>query len=132
MEKLAKSPRPADCLAGHREHGLAGLLDLHVGDEHLENHVHDDSEQGGHQCRDEGALGAAVGLDDALHNLLHNLIPREGGGEGKPTDDGVQSLGLDGGCDTHHSRRHVLLYNIKKIFTRVPWSDVRPVVLTWL
>ena len=112
MEKLAQSPsscgrRTANDLAGHGEHGLAGLLDIHVGDEHLDDHVHDDGEQGGQQRSDEGSLGAAVGLDDAIHNLLHNLIPREGGGERKPTDDGVQSLGLHRGCDTHHSSCHI-------------------------
>lgn len=100
MEKLAQSPcacsrRPANGLAGHSEHGLAGLLDLHVGDKRLDDHVHDDGEQSGQQRCDECALGAAVGLDEALHDLLDHLVPREGGGEGKPSDDGVQALSLD-------------------------------------
>jgi len=113
MEKLAQSPCPCG-LAGHSEDGLAGLLDLHVGDEHLEDHVHDDGEQGGQQRGDDGALGAAVGLDDAIHDLLHNLVPRKRSGEGEPTDDGVQSLGLDGRCDTHHSSCHIYYINLKK------------------
>ena len=113
MEELAQSPSSCG-LAGHGEHCLVGLLDLHVGDERLEDHVHDDGEQGGQQRSDEGALGAAVGLDDTVHNLLHNLIPCEGGGKGETTDDGVKSLGLNGGCDTHHSSCHVYYINLKK------------------
>ena len=116
MEKLAKSPcpRPTNDLAGHGEHGLAGLLDLHVGEKCLDEQVHNDGEQGGQQRGDEGALGAAIGLDDAVHNLLHDLVPREGRGEGKSTDDSVQALSLDGGCDTHHSSCHVYYRNLKK------------------
>ena len=86
--------KTSQILAGDREDGLSGLLDLAVdtGNDHEDNHGKERSEKGG-----EGILRATVLGDthDLGNGPADEIHPGHGGGEGETTNDRVEGLGLE-------------------------------------
>lgn len=81
-------------LAGDREDGLSGLLDLAVdaGNDHEDNHGKEGGEKGGEGILRATVLGDAHDLGNSPADEIH---PGHGSGEGETTNDGVEGLGLE-------------------------------------
>jgi len=102
-------------LLSNSEHWLRWLVNLggHSGSDHKDKDGQESSEQRGKRVVHTTVL---VNLDNLVNQPPNQVNPRQGGGEGKPSDDSVERLRLEFRGDERDSffgGRHFLYYKCR-------------------